>query len=145
MGVDHHEPQIQQAAEWIRMVQNTDGGWGESLMSYDDPDTRGMGTSTPSQTAWALMGLFNAGDLDSPFVQRGLDYLVNNQGTEGTWQEEWFTGTGFPRVFYLRYHYYKHYFPLWALAQYHAFTTGEAPEMRVASVAANERFANLEM
>ena len=91
------------------------------------------------------MGLFNSGDLGSPFVLRGLEYLINNQDSEGTWQEQWFTGTGFPRVFYLRYHYYKHYFPLWALAQYHEFTTGEAPEARTAPELANNRFANLEV
>ena len=91
------------------------------------------------------MGLFNAGDIESPTVQRGLEYLINNQESDGTWQEEWFTGTGFPRVFYLRYHFYKHYFPLWALAQYHDFTTGEPPVPGMAHTAPNNRFANLEV
>jgi squalene-hopene/tetraprenyl-beta-curcumene cyclase len=91
------------------------------------------------------MGLFNAGDVSSAAVQRGLDYLINGQDSEGTWEEEWFTGTGFPRVFYLRYHYYRHYFPLWALAQYHEFTTGEAPALKDRVTASNDRFANLEV
>jgi squalene-hopene/tetraprenyl-beta-curcumene cyclase len=91
------------------------------------------------------MGLFNAGDLDSAFVRRGLEYLINNQDSDGTWQEEWFTGTGFPRVFYLRYHYYRHYFPLWALAQYHEYVEGIQPEPRLAPETANSRFANLEV
>ncbi len=91
------------------------------------------------------MGLFNAGDLDSPFVQRGVNFLLRNQDSEGTWEEEWFTGTGFPRVFYLRYHYYRHYFPLWALAQYHTFVTGEAASGPANDKAEGGRFANLEV
>src|SRR6266853_528767 len=118
MGVDNHEPYIQQAAEWLRMVQNSDGGWGESCGSYDDPTTRGIGPSTPSQTAWAVMGLLAAGDTRSESVQRGILYLLETQRLDGHWEEEQYTGTGFPRVFYLAYHLYRDYFPLIALSTY---------------------------
>ncbi len=145
IGEDMKCPRIQRAARWLHSVQNEDGGWGETCASYVPDHPKADGPSTPSQTAWALMGLFNAGDLDSPFVKRGVDYLINGQDANGTWEEEWFTGTGFPRVFYLRYHYYKHYFPLWALAQYHTFTTGEPPDTKTEELAASGRFANLEV
>jgi squalene-hopene/tetraprenyl-beta-curcumene cyclase len=118
MGVDHHEPYIQQAAEWLRMVQNPDGGWGETCGSYDDPSTRGIGPSTPSQTAWGIMGLLAAGDTRSESVQKGVLYLLENQRPDGTWDEDQYTGTGFPRVFYLAYHLYRDYFPLIALSSY---------------------------
>ncbi|HEY7404317.1 MAG TPA: squalene--hopene cyclase [Candidatus Angelobacter sp.] len=118
MGVDHHEPYIQQGAEWLRMVQNANGGWGETCGSYDDPTTRGIGPSTPSQTAWAVMGLLAAGDTRSESVQRGILYLLENQRGDGHWDEDQYTGTGFPRVFYLAYHLYRDYFPLIALATY---------------------------
>jgi squalene-hopene/tetraprenyl-beta-curcumene cyclase len=118
MGVDHHEPYVQQGAEWLRMVQNSDGGWGETCGSYDDPTTRGIGPSTPSQTAWAVMGLLAAGDTRSESIQRGILYLLEQQGADGHWQEDQYTGTGFPRVFYLAYHLYRDYFPLIALAAY---------------------------
>jgi squalene-hopene/tetraprenyl-beta-curcumene cyclase len=118
MGVDHHEPYIQQAAEWLRMVQNADGGWGETCGSYDDPTTRGIGPSTPSQTAWAIMGLLAADDTRSDSVQRGILYLLQTQKSNGSWDEEHYTGTGFPRVFYLAYHLYRDYFPLIALSTY---------------------------
>jgi squalene-hopene/tetraprenyl-beta-curcumene cyclase len=80
IGIDHLEPQIQQAAEWIRMVQNPDGGWGETCGSYDDPNTRGVGTSTPSQTAWALLGLLAAGDDRSDSIAKGVRWLLTRQG-----------------------------------------------------------------
>jgi squalene-hopene/tetraprenyl-beta-curcumene cyclase len=118
MGVDHHEPYVQQGAEWLRMVQNSDGGWGESCGSYDDPTTRGIGPSTPSQTAWAVMGLLAAGDTRSDSVQRGILYLLETQLPDGHWDEDEYTGTGFPRVFYLAYHLYRDYFPLIALSTY---------------------------
>ena len=118
MGIDHHEPYIQQAAEWLRMVQNSDGGWGESCGSYDDPTTRGIGPSTPSQTAWGIMGLLAAGDTRSESVQRGILYLLKTQRADGSWDEKHYTGTGFPRVFYLAYHLYRDYFPLIALSTY---------------------------
>jgi squalene-hopene/tetraprenyl-beta-curcumene cyclase len=126
MGVWSNEPPIQQAAEWIRMVQNADGGWGETCGTYDDPTTRGIGPSTPSQTAWAVLGLLAAGDTRSDSVAKGIRWLVNNQTPEGTWKEfaegrngeSYYTGTGFPRVFYLAYHLYRDYFPLLALTTY---------------------------
>jgi squalene-hopene/tetraprenyl-beta-curcumene cyclase len=118
MGVDHHEPYIQQAAEWLRMVQNVDGGWGETCGSYDDPNTKGVGPSTPSQTAWAVMGLLAANDTRSDCVAQGIAYLLRTQKKDGSWDEPHYTGTGFPRVFYLNYHMYRQYFPLIALTTY---------------------------
>ncbi|HJX85755.1 MAG TPA: prenyltransferase/squalene oxidase repeat-containing protein, partial [Candidatus Angelobacter sp.] len=118
MGVDLHEPYVQQGAEWLRMVQNPDGGWGETCGSYDDPTARGIGPSTPSQTAWAIMGLLAGGDTRSESVQRGILYLLEKQRLDGHWDEDEYTGTGFPRVFYLAYHLYRDYFPLIALSTY---------------------------
>ena len=118
MGVDIHEPYVQQAAEWMRMVQNPDGGWGETCGSYDDPATKGVGPSTPSQTAWAILGLLAAGDTRSDSVTRGVAYLLRTQKKDGSWDEPQYTGTGFPRVFYLAYHLYREYFPLLALTTY---------------------------
>jgi squalene-hopene/tetraprenyl-beta-curcumene cyclase len=118
IGVDHHEPYVQQAAEWLRMVQNADGGWGETCASYDDPTQRGIGPSTPSQTAWAVMGLLAANDTRSDSVARGIAYLLRTQRKDGSWNEPATTGTGFPRVFYLVYTLYRDYFPLIALTTY---------------------------
>jgi squalene-hopene/tetraprenyl-beta-curcumene cyclase len=127
IGVDRLEPQIQQAAEWIRMVQNPDGGWGESCGSYDDPNTRGVGPSTPSQTAWAMLGLLAAGDDRSDSLAKGVRWLLTRQRPDGNWDEcmgegptrqNIITGTGFPRVFYLSYDMYRQYFPLLALTTY---------------------------
>ena len=118
IGVDHHEPYIQQAAEWLRMIQNPDGGWGESCASYDDRNVKGVGPSTPSQTAWAVMGLLAANDTRSESVAKAIAYLLKTQRTDGSWDEPYYTGTGFPRVFYLMYHLYRDYFPLIALTAY---------------------------
>ena len=127
IGVWNHEPQIQQAAEWVRSVQNADGGWGESCASYDEPSTRGVGVSTPSQTAWAILGLLSAGDNRSDSVAKGIRWLLERQKPDGSWDESMgdgpsrqaiITGTGFPRVFYLAYHLYRNYFPLLALSDY---------------------------
>src|SRR6201987_682805 len=127
MGMWNHEPEIQQAAEWIRSVQNSDGGWGESCHSYDDPTTRGVGVSTPSQTAWAILGLLSAGDTRSDSVAKGVRWLLERQRADGSWDESMgegktreaiITGTGFPRVFYLAYHTYRDVFPLLALTNY---------------------------
>ncbi len=126
MGFWNHEPAVQQAAEWIRMVQNGDGGWGESCGTYDDPGQRGIGASTPSQTAWAVLGLLAAGDTRSDSVAKGIRWLIERQHADGSWDElvpgrngeSYYTGTGFPRVFYLGYHLYKQYFPLLALTTY---------------------------
>ena len=118
MGVDHHEPYVQSGAEWLRMFQNPDGGWGETCGSYDDPNIKGLGPSTPSQTAWAIMGLLAANDTRSDSVARGVAYLLRTQKRDGSWDEPSYTGTGFPRVFYLAYHMYRDYFPLIALTEY---------------------------
>ncbi len=128
ISFDHHESLIQQAADWIRMVQNADGGWGETCGSYDDPNLRGVGVSTPSQTAWALLGLLAArDDLCSDSIARGVRWLLERQRPDGSWDESMgegkarqsvITGTGFPRVFYLAYHMYRQFFPLLALTSY---------------------------
>jgi squalene-hopene/tetraprenyl-beta-curcumene cyclase len=118
VGMDNHEPCIQQAAEWLRMVQNPDGGWGESCGSYDDLNLHGVGPSTPSQTAWAILGLLAVGDTRSDSVARAIAYLLRTQKQDGSWDEPYCTGTGFPRVFYLQYHLYRQYFPLLALTTY---------------------------
>jgi squalene-hopene/tetraprenyl-beta-curcumene cyclase len=118
IGVWNHEPQIQQAAEWIRMIQNADGGWGENCASYVDPTLRGIGSSTASQTAWAILGLLAAGDTRSDSVAKGIRWLLDRQRSDGSWHEDEYTGTGFPRVFYLSYHMYRNYFPLLALTTY---------------------------
>ena len=127
IGVDRLEPQIQQAAEWVRMVQNPDGGWGETCGTYDFPDTRGIGVSTPSQTAWALLALLSAGDDRSDSIAKGVRWLLTHQLPDGGWDESTgkgvtrqaiITGTGFPRVFYLAYTLYRQYFPLLALTGY---------------------------
>lgn len=126
IGVDEHEPYVQQAAEWLRMIQNADGGWGETCESYDDPSKRGVGPSTPSQTAWAIMGLLAANDTRSDSVARGIAYLLRTQKKDGSWDEPRTTGTGFPRVFYLVYTLYRDYFPLIALTTYAKVMAGEA-------------------
>ncbi len=125
IGEDLRAPYVRRAVEWLRARQNADGGWGETVASYDDESLAGKGESTASQTAWALLGLMAADGGASPAVQRGIDYLVRTQGAEGTWSERLFTGTGFPRHFYLRYHLYRHYFPLMALGRYARLTGGE--------------------
>jgi squalene-hopene/tetraprenyl-beta-curcumene cyclase len=129
MGVDHHEPYVQQGAEWLRMFQNPDGGWGETCGSYDDSTTKGVGPSTPSQTAWAVMGLLAASDTRSDSVARGIAYLLRTQKKDGSWDEPQFTGTGFPRVFYLLYHMYRQYFPLIALTTYGKVMAGQKAEI----------------
>jgi squalene-hopene/tetraprenyl-beta-curcumene cyclase len=118
-GVDHAAPEIRKAVDWLISIQNADGGWGEDGTSYR-LDYRGHepAPSTASQTSWALLGLMAAGEVDHPAVARGIDYLMQTQTKDGLWNEERFTATGFPRVFYLRYHGYRKYFPLWALARY---------------------------
>jgi squalene-hopene/tetraprenyl-beta-curcumene cyclase len=117
-GEDLSAERYQRAGSWLRRHQNEDGGWGELPHSYEEPGRKGIGPSTPSQTAWALMALFALGDRTSPGVRRGLEYLLRNQQYDGSWKDEYWTGTGFPEVFYLRYHLYATYFPLWALAVY---------------------------
>jgi len=116
-GCDNREAGVLRAGEWLRSIQNADGGWGESCASYDR-DCFAPAESTPSQTAWALMGLIAGGDTDSLSVHHGIEYLLDTQQPDGGWQEELATGTGFPKVFYLNYHYYRLYFPLIALSEF---------------------------
>ncbi len=118
IGEDLSAPYIRRAVSWLESKQNSDGGWGESCLSYNDFEHHGIGESTPSQTAWALMALMSAGAIDSFSVARGVQFLLRHQMKDGSWEEICHTGTGFPRVFYLRYHWYCQYFPLWALAMY---------------------------
>ena len=118
VGYDVTAPAARRAVRWLKDVQNADGGWGESCRSYDDPACAGQGSSTASQTAWAVLGLLAAGEAGSPEVRAGAEYLVGTQDPDGGWAEGLFTGTGFPRVFYLKYHMYPVYFPLMALGRY---------------------------
>jgi squalene-hopene/tetraprenyl-beta-curcumene cyclase len=127
IGEQMDQPYVRRATHWLIAHQNPDGGWGESCHSYDDPKTAGRGTSTASQTAWALLGLLHAGLARHPAVERGIDYLLGRQSADGGWEEREFTGTGFPRVFYLRYHLYRLYFPLWALSLYRTLLRNAAP------------------
>lgn len=116
-GENDREAYIQRALEWIRSIQNFDGGWGESCASYDN-NSYVSAPSTPSQTAWAILALLAGGDTTSTSLHDGIEYLIKTQTSDGTWREELATGTGFPRVFYLCYHLYRHSFPLLALNTY---------------------------
>lgn len=118
-GLGAEDPMVARATGWLTAIQNPDGGWGEDCNSYDlDRTGHVPAPSTASQTAWALLGLMAAGEVDSEAVTRGIDWLAANQDTDGLWGQEYYTGGGFPRVFYLRYHGYPKYFPLWAMARY---------------------------
>ena len=122
-GVGHQDPMVRKAADWLLSVQNADGGWGEDAASYRldykefDKGFDG-GPTTASQTAWALLGLMAAGEVENPALARGVEYLMTTQTEKGLWDEQRYTATGFPRVFYLRYHGYSKFFPLWALARF---------------------------
>jgi squalene-hopene/tetraprenyl-beta-curcumene cyclase len=124
-GVDHAAPEMRKARDWLIAIQNDDGGWGEDGASYK-LDYKGYerAPSTASQTAWALLGLMATGDVDHPAVVRGIAYLTAQQRADGFWNEPRYTATGFPRVFYLRYHGYAKFFPLWALARYRNLKSG---------------------
>ncbi len=121
IGFDMTRDEVKRAAEWLRSVQNDDGGWGETCESYKRPELRGQGPSTASQTAWALLGLMAAGDYESESVTRGVEYLLDTLNDDGSWPEAEFTGTGFPGHFYINYHQYRNQFPLTALGRYKAF------------------------
>jgi squalene-hopene/tetraprenyl-beta-curcumene cyclase len=129
-GVPHSAPMMRKAVDWLVQIQNPDGGWGEDCDSYK-LDYRGyeQAPSTSSQTAWALLGLMAAGEVDHPAVARGIAYLEQTQGDDGLWPEEFYTGGGFPRVFYLRYHGYRKFFPLWALGRYRNLTRGNSRQV----------------
>jgi squalene-hopene/tetraprenyl-beta-curcumene cyclase len=129
-GISPDAPEIRQAVAWLLARQRDDGGWGESGASYSPDEPRGAAQySTVSQTAWALLGLMAAGEAGHPAVKRGIDYLIANQKADGTWDEPWYTAVGFPRVFYLRYHGYRAYFPLWALARYRRLSQANSPRV----------------
>jgi squalene-hopene/tetraprenyl-beta-curcumene cyclase len=112
---------VRHAGDWLRSVQKADGSFGESIATYDDPSLKGTGDSTASQTAWGTMGLLAIAGPRDPAVQRGIDWLISHQAPDGAWDEPQFTGTGFPKVFYLKYHLYRHYFPLMALARHRRY------------------------
>jgi squalene-hopene/tetraprenyl-beta-curcumene cyclase len=124
IGVDMKQDWLVRAREWLESCQNEDGGWGETCASYDDPMLKGKGPSTASQTAWAVMGLCAAGGVHSKPVQRGIEYLLHGQNRDGSWSEPETTGTGFPKVFYLKYDMYRNNFPLLALATYENYRSG---------------------
>jgi squalene-hopene/tetraprenyl-beta-curcumene cyclase len=126
-GVDPQSPTVRRAVDWLLRIQNPDGGWGEDGSSYK-LDYKGYepAPSTPSQTAWALLGLMAADEVEHPAVARGITYLVAQQEAAGLWNETRFTAVGFPRVFYLRYHGYAKFFPLWALARYRNLRRGNS-------------------
>ncbi|XWK90433.1 MAG: squalene--hopene cyclase [Phormidium sp.] len=119
-----HRKNIEKGAAWLVSCQNPDGGWGETCFSYNDPSLKGKGDSTASQTAWALIGLIAAGEATGKFAKeamdRGVNYLLATQKSDGTWDEDYFTGTGFPCHFYIKYHLYQQHFPLTALGRYRA-------------------------
>jgi len=127
IGLPGNHPAMRKAVDWLVAKQRDDGGWGEDGASYWDNQPRGEGQeSTASQTAWAVLGLMAAGEVDHPSVARGIRYLVETQDEDGLWQEEAYTAVGFPRVFYLRYHGYRAFFPLWAMARYRNLQQGNA-------------------
>jgi squalene-hopene/tetraprenyl-beta-curcumene cyclase len=126
-GIDSQSSIVQRAVNWLVSCQNADGGWGEGDEGYAlDYKRYESAPSTASQTAWALLGLMAAGEVHHLAVARGILFLQRTQGADGLWQERRYTATGFPRVFYLRYHGYPKYFPLWALARYRNLKCADA-------------------
>jgi len=121
IGVPLTDARIRKASNWLKFVQQESGAWGESPASYDNPGLKGKGPATASQTAWAILGLIAAGEGESDAVRRGIAWLVDHQNEDGTWTEDGWTGTGFPKVFYLKYHLYRISFPLMALSRYARF------------------------
>ena len=117
-GYTSLNPLMERGTNWLVSCQNIDGGWGETCHSYNDTKLKGKGVSTASQTAWALIGLMATGCYEMEVIQRGINYLISIQLSDGRWDESEFTGTGFPGHFYIKYHYYQHYFPLLALGRY---------------------------
>jgi squalene-hopene/tetraprenyl-beta-curcumene cyclase len=122
---------VARAASYLLAGQRLDGGWGEDGATYDEARIGLCKESTPSQTAWALLGLMAAGEAAHPAVARGIDYLLERRNAEGLWDEEWYTAVGFPRVFYLRYHGYRAFFPLYALARFRNLVDRKQPLHRL--------------
>lgn len=131
-GIDHQDPMMRRAVSWLLSVQNADGGWGEDAVSYR-LDYKGyeQAPTTASQTSWALLALMAAGEVEHPAVARGMRYLIDTQTEKGLWDEARYTATGFPRVFYLRYHGYAKFFPLWALARFRNLKSTNSKTVRV--------------
>jgi squalene-hopene/tetraprenyl-beta-curcumene cyclase len=127
IGEDMSQSYIKKAVNWFKSKQNMDGGWGEVCDSYWDRSLMGSGASTASQTGWALLSLFAAGEAHSNAAARGIEYLLATQKEDGTWDEDAYTGTGFPKFFMIKYHIYRNCFPLTALGRYRRLTldTGE--------------------
>jgi squalene-hopene/tetraprenyl-beta-curcumene cyclase len=129
-GIPADSPEIRRAVGWLMAQQHRDGGWGEGGESYWPATPHGDAPySTPSQTAWALLALMAAGEVGHLAVARGIAYLIDNQDRDGNWDEPWYTAVGFPRVFYLRYHGYRAFFPLWALARYRRLSRGNSQQV----------------
>jgi squalene-hopene/tetraprenyl-beta-curcumene cyclase len=126
IGEDMTQPYLRKAVDFLLERQRADGGWGEDGATYWRERRAECKASTPSQTAWALLGLMAAGEVGHPAVRRGIDFLVNAPREGARWREDWYTAVGFPRVFYLRYHGYAAYFPLWALARYRNLLRGNS-------------------
>ena len=122
VGESMDKQYVRRAAQWLRSCQKPDGSWGESCQTYEDPSLKGQGTSTPTQTACGAIGLMATSGPDDPEVIRALQWLIDHQNDDGMWDEDFYTGTGFPKVFYLKYHLYRIYFPLTALARYRRLT-----------------------
>jgi len=118
LNIHMHQPWLLKTRDWLESVQHPDGGWGERCNTYDDPVFKGQGPSTASQTAWAVMGLCTFDDPNRAALKRGIEYLIRTQNPDGSWTEHETTGTGFPRVFYLKYDIYRNSWPLLALATY---------------------------
>jgi squalene-hopene/tetraprenyl-beta-curcumene cyclase len=133
LGVDMGEPWLVKSRDWLESVQHEDGGWGERCDTYEDPVFKGRGPSTASQTAWAVMALCTSGDSNRPSLVRGVEYLIRSQNPDGSWTEDAVTGTGFPKVFYLKYDMYRNGWPLLALATYRKLQAAASPPARSAT------------
>ena len=118
LGESHDAPYIRKAVDWLYSRQNADGGWGEDGATYFEERKAECKESTPSQTSWAVLALMAVGEVDNPAVKRGIDFIMAAKNEAGKWEEPWFTAVGFPRIFYLRYHGYSSFFPIWALARF---------------------------
>ncbi len=142
---DMTENWVRRGRDWLASCQNEDGGWGERCNTYDDPLLKGKGPSTASQTAWALMGLVACGDLDSRACSRGSNTCIDTQNADGSWTEDEITGTGFPKVFYLKYDMYRNNFPLLALATYENARAGifRPNHIQSKAVGTNSYYPNL--
>ena len=118
LGEAHDAPYIRKSVDWLLSRQNADGGWGEDGATYFEDRKAECKESTPSQTSWAVLALMAVGEVDNPAVQKGIDFIMAAKNEAGKWEEPWFTAVGFPRIFYLRYHGYSSFFPIWALARF---------------------------